>query len=112
MLAIQLNAQRMAQPTTDRGFVVAQFAFPFLAGTGRVMGPSLREILDFRQLTDQMFGRQSLASHVLQDEHDYDLADQLTSISDITQDFALRTEFACGAKPEELSTVRQRSVIN
>lgn len=80
--------------------------------TGRVMGPSLREILDFRQLTDQMFGRQSLASHVLQDEHDYDVTDQLTSISDITQDFALRTEFACGAKPEELSTVRQRSGIN
>lgn len=80
--------------------------------TGRVMGPSLREILDFRQLTDQMFGRQSLASHVLQDEHDYDLTDQLTHIRDVTQDFALRTEFACGAKPEELSTVRQQSRIN
>lgn len=80
--------------------------------TGWVMRPSLRDILDFRQLTDQLFGRNSLASHTLQDQHDYDLQDQLTRITDISQDFALRTEFACGAKPEELNAVRLRSGTN
>lgn len=80
--------------------------------TGWVMRSSLRDIVDFRQLTDQLFGRNSLASHTLQDEHDYDLQDQLTPITNITQDYALRTEFACGAKPEELNAVRFRSGTN
>lgn len=63
------------------------------------------DVKHYRPVTDQMFGRESLASRIVQDDIDYRMSVYDTEEPNNPKNISLRIEFACGAKPEELAEV-------
>ena len=57
---------------------------------------------DYRAVTDLVFGRESLASQIIQDNEDYYRYAGTASLGE-PDSVALRVELACGANPEELA---------
>lgn len=72
---------------------------------GDVAKASLSATESYRDVTDEMFGRQSLASQIIQDQIDYRISIYDFEGPSNPKDISLRVEFACGAKPDELSDV-------
>lgn len=60
---------------------------------------------DYRAVTDLVFGRESLASRIIQDNEDYYRYAGTASLGE-PDSVSLRIELACGAEPEELAEIR------
>lgn len=80
--------------------------------TGWVMRPRLHSVHDYRLIADHLFGSNSLASQIIQNEYDYNILNILPNDNESTKDFSLRAEFACGSVPEELREAKHRSHDN
>lgn len=91
-----MQSCKLDQQAFDDAYCMVLSGDVALATTGKLE--------EYRFVTDLVFGRESLASQIIQDNEDYYRYAGNVSLGE-PDSIALRIELACGAKPEELAEI-------